>query len=362
MHPVPFLDLHSVNRRLEARFLREMKALYRAGSFVGGPAVEAFEGGFAAATGARHCVAVSSGTMALHLSLVAAGVKAGDEVVLPALTFPGAAGPVVHLGARPVFADVSPRDACLDPMSVARVITRKTRAIVATHLFGHPADMDTLRLLAGKRVALIEDAAQAHGGTWRGRPLGTLGEFGCFSFYPTKNLGGIGDGGAILTTSRRTAERLRRLRDHGQARRFHPVEAGYNARLNAVQALFLGLKLPSLAADNTRRTAIAARYLRVLRGNPDIVPLTPAREGRSAWHAFVVRARNRAAFAAQLDARGIGHQVYYPAALPDLPVYRAPERVECPVARALARTVVALPLHAGLRDSDVRAMCDALVP
>jgi dTDP-3-amino-3,4,6-trideoxy-alpha-D-glucose transaminase len=367
MPPVPFLDLYAVNRRIEHDFYRGLKTLYRGSAFIGGPAVQAFERDFAAAMRAPHCVAVSSGTAALHLSLIAAGIGTGDEVIVPAFTFPGAAGPVLHLGARPVFADVSPRDGCLDPESVARAVTRKTRAILVAHLFGHPANMDALRAIAGKRgagekIILIEDAAQAHGAAWRGKPAGSLGDFGCFSFYPTKNLGGLGDGGAILVKTARHADRLRRLRDHGQARRFFPEEAGFNARMDAVQALFLSLKLPALAADNARRAGAALRYLRGLDGRDMPEALFPDGRGLSAWHAFLVKTPRRAALIRRLREQGIGHQVYYPAALPDLPAFKKFSRHDCPVARELARTAVALPLHAGLRRADVAAVIAALAP
>lgn len=360
MLPVPFLDPYSVNRRIEARFFRELKILYRDSAFIGGAVVEKFEREFAAAMHSPACIAVASGTMALQLALAEAGVGPGDEVVVPAFTFPGTAGPILHLGARPVFADVNARDGCIDPESAARAVTKKTCAIVAAHLFGHPADMNALRDVAGKRIALIEDAAQAHGGAWRKKPLGSLGDHGCFSFYPTKNLGGIGDGGAILTSSKRRAERLRSLRDHGQRRRFQPETTGYNARLAAMHALFLSLKLPFLEDDNARRAAVAARYLRALRERPDRIPLLPSPHGNSAWHAFVVKARRRAGFTRHLREHKIGHRIYYPAALPDLPAFAAFTRADCPAARELARTVVALPLHAGLGAAEARAVCGVI--
>jgi dTDP-3-amino-3,4,6-trideoxy-alpha-D-glucose transaminase len=363
--PVPFLDLRAANAPLEGAFFRELRALYRRSGFIGGLAVERFERAFADALGARHCVSVSSGTAALHLSLVAAGVGPGDEVIVPAFTFPGAAGPVLRLGARPVFADVRLEDGCLDPRAAERAVTKRTRAVLATHLFGHPADLDalgSLGTLARGRIALIEDAAQAHGGSWHGRALGSIGDFGCFSFYPTKNLGGIGDAGAILVRDARVAARLRRLRDHGQRARFHPEEPGFNARMDALHAAFLSLKLPGLARGNAKRAAIAARYLRALGARSDsagrsgLWALRPAEAGASAWHAFVVRARNRRAFLRHLDAEGIGHQVYYPKALPDLPLFRARRaagsRDEFPAARELARTAVALPLHPHLGAAD----------
>ena len=375
---LPFLDLRAANALHAAGFLRDARALFRDAAFIGGPAVETFERAFTAACGARHGLAVSSGTDALRLALAARGIGPGDEVIVPAFTFPGTAGPVLLAGATPVFADVRGTDATLDAHAVARAVTRRTRAVIAVHLFGHAADLGALRDAMGPRVTLIEDAAQAHGGLWRGRPLGGIGDFGCFSFYPTKNLGGAGDGGFVTARTARDATRLRRLRDHGQDRRFHPLEAGFNARLDALQALLLARKLPSLHAGNAKRARLAERYLRglaALGGHADApVPLLPESDGRSAWHAFVVRAPRRAALMRALTARGIGHQVYYPAALPDLPAYRAitgsaraSSRTSSkrgadawPVARALARQCLALPLHPDLRARDVDAVVAAV--
>jgi dTDP-4-amino-4,6-dideoxygalactose transaminase len=362
---IPFLDLYAGNRRVETAFFRDLKTLYRSSGFIGGPAVEGFEGAFAKELDSPHCVAVSSGTAALHLSMAAAGIGAGDEVIVPAFTFPGAAGPVLHRGARPVFADVNLHDGCLNPEAVAHAVTKNTRAILATHLFGHPADLDALRAIvrgSKNRIMLIEDAAQAHGGSWRGQALGTHGTFGCFSFYPTKNLGAMGDAGAIMVKTRALAERLQRLRDHGQVKRFAPVEAGFNARMDAVQALFLTHKIPLLRADNARRASVAARILGALETpethQADLVPLRPDARGASAWHALVVRAARRAPLMKALTARGIGHQVYYPTALPDLKVYKAFTRRgdDFPAARALARTALTLPLHPALTRTDIETM------
>lgn len=361
--PIPFLNLQTINQPYEQKFFRELRTLYRQNAFVGGPWLQTFEQEFAREMDAPHCIAVSSGTTALHLSLIAAGVKPGDEVILPAFTFPGTGWGIFYQGAKPVFADVRREDGCIDPEDVARRITRHTKAIIAVHLFGHPAPLDALRDVAKRRrIALIEDAAQAHGGFYRGGALGSQGDFGCFSFYPSKNLGGMGDGGAILVKRKSTAERLRRLRDHGQRRRFFPEEIGFNARMDAIQALFLSLKLPSLAADNERRVRIASRYLKALQNNPSLIPLMPSREdtARSAWHAFVVRVKKRKDFLRFLEKEGIGNQVYYPATLPSLKPFRAFARDRYPVAEELARSCVALPLHPGLKESEVAKIVTAL--
>ena len=358
---VPFLDLYAANRRHESAFFGELRRLYRQSAFVGGPWLEAFEREFARSTGAPHCVAVASGTAALHLSLAAANVGPGDEVILPAFTFPGTAWGILYLGAKPVFADVRLQDGCLDPEAAAHKITPRTKAIIAVHLFGHPAPLEALRKIAhGRKIALIEDAAQAHGGAYRGHALGSVGDFGCFSFYPTKNLGGLGDGGAIVVKRKSTADRLRRLRDHGQRHRFFPEETGFNARMDAIQALFLRLKLPFLRKDNARRAAIAAHYLRALKNNPALLPLMPSGEGSSAWHCFTVRTQRRAEFLRLLKARGIGHQIYYPAPLPSLKPLKAYARGAYPVAEELARTCAALPLYPQMQGPDIAAVLKAL--
>ena len=351
---IPFMNLYAGNSRYEDAFFRELKKLYRQSAFVGGPWLELFEKEFAQSMDSAHCISVSSGTAALHLSLIAAGVGSGDEVIVPAFTFPGTAWGALYQNAKPVFADVRLQDGCIDPEDVARKITRHTRAILAVHLFGHPASLDALRKIArDRRIALIEDAAQGHGGSHRNRPLGSIGDFGCFSFYPTKNLGGLGDGGAILVKQKSVAERLRRLRDHGQSRRFFPEEIGFNARMDAIQALFLRLKLPRLQSDNERRRGIAARYLGALKNNGSLTALEPSTEGTSAWHAFVVKAKRRKDFLHLLETRKIGHQVYYPATLPALKPFRNFARGKYPVAEELARTCVALPLHPELKKTEV---------
>jgi len=359
--PVPFLDLYAGNRRYEAAFFRELKNLYRQSAFIGGPWLEAFEKEFAQSAGTADCVATSSGTAALHLALVAAGIGPGDEVIVPAFTFPGTAWGILYQGAIPVFADVLLKDGCIDPEDVLRKITRRTKAILAVHLFGHPAALNPLEKIAReRRLVLIEDAAQAHGGFYQGKALGTLGDFGCFSFYPTKNLGGLGDGGAILVKRKSAAGRLRRLRDHGQRRKFSPEEVGFNARMNAIQALFLRLKLPSLPDDNARRTVLARRYLSALEGNPSLIPLKPSAEGISAWHSFVLRARRRSDFLRVLKTRGIGHQIYYPATLPALKPFRPFAKGRYPMAEELARSCVALPLYPELKEPVVLEILKAL--
>lgn len=358
---IPFLDLYAANRPYEKAFFKGLKTLYRRSAFIGGPWLETFETRFAQSMGSAHCVSVSSGTAALHLSLIAAGVGPGDEVIVPAFTFPGTAWGVLYQGATPVFADVRLQDGCIDPESVARLVTRRTKAIIAVHLFGHPAPLNELRAVARSRgITLIEDAAQAHGGSYQNRALGSVGDFGCFSFYPTKNLGGLGDGGAILVKRKSHAERLRRLRSQGQRRKFFPEEPGFTARMDAIQALFLDLKLDSLSQNNGRRTAIAGRYLEALRNNPQLTPLEPSPAGTSAWHAFVVRAKKRNAFVGQLERRKIGHQLYYPAALPALKPFRPFAKKDYPVARELARCCVALPLYPELREEAIAAVVKVL--
>jgi dTDP-4-amino-4,6-dideoxygalactose transaminase len=359
---IPFQNLYTANRLIEGEFLKEFARLFKRGEFIGGQEVAAFETEFSRAASqgfqSSHAIALSSGTTALHLALMAAGVGPGDEVILPAFTFPGTAWGVLYQGAIPRFADVSATTAQIDPESVARLINRKTKAIIAVHLFGHPAPIPALkRLVRGKRIALIEDAAQAHGGNLNGAALGTLGDFGCFSFYPTKNLGGMGEGGLVLTRSEKQAKALRRWRDQGGTRAFLPETVGFNARLDSAKALFLRLKLPHLSQWNAQRKKAADLYLQTLKGSK-VTPLLPA-EGESAWHAFVIKVSKRVEMQAALDQVGLPSRVYYPKALPDLKPF-SQSRDPIPHSREWAKKALALPLYPGLSKEAAKRLSQVL--
>lgn len=354
---VPFLALGLADdtAAIEAAIRRVLAS----GWFVLGPEVEAFEREFATASGAPHAVAVNSGTDAIALILRTLDIAPGDEVITTPLTAAFTALAIGMVGARPVFADVDLERGTLDPSAVDAVLTPKTRAILPVHLYGQAADMTPLADLAkGRGVALVEDCAQAHLATAGGQPVGTIGVAGAFSFYPTKNLGALGDGGAIVTSDGALAERVRRLRNGGQARRYEHVEMGVNSRLDEMQAAILRARLPMLTGWTARRRAIAARYREALAGSP-AVPL-PECDAGHVYHLFVVRATDRQALQAHLTHAGIGTLVHYPTPLHRQDAFRDARHGECPQAERLCAEVLSLPLHPGMSDSDVDEVAAAV--
>lgn len=360
MNPVPFQDLYPANRLVEKVFLAKAAKLYRQSAFSGGPYVASFEKAFAGYLGSPHCLGLNSGTSAVHLALAALGVGPGDEVIVPAFTFVGSAWGILYCGAKPVFADVDAATACLDPDSLADAITPRTKAVIVVHLFGRPAAMDEIgAVLKGRRIALIEDVAQAHGAHWRGKPLGTLGDAGCFSFYPSKNLGAAGEAGAVTAKSAAVADRIARMRNHGQKQRYHHETLGFNYRMDGLQGLFLGEKLAWLDRMNAERARIALAYLGGI-GNAKVTPVGGGPD--SAWHLFVCRVARRKAFLAHLDKAGIGYGIHYPQTLPELPPFRSESAPSgrWPNAKALSRSVVSLPLYYGMKPGQVDRVIDAV--
>jgi dTDP-4-amino-4,6-dideoxygalactose transaminase len=336
-----------------------MERVVRRGWFVLGPEVEAFEHEFAAASGARHAIGVANGTEAIALLLRAAGVGAGDEVIVPAITAAFTALAVITAGAVPVIADVEPGALTLDPAACAAAVTPRTRAIVPVHLYGQAADMRALEQLASRHaLAIVEDCCQAHLATSDGVPVGTRGLGGAFSFYPTKNLGALGDGGAVVTDDAAIAQRIRRLRNGGQSDRYHHVEAGVNSRLDEIQAAVLRARLPRLAQLTARRRELAAHYRRLL---PPAIPAVAERDAGHVYHLFPIRPANRTALQAALAAAGIETLIHYPVALADQPAFAAARRNECPVASRAVQELLSLPLHPRLLDADVEYVANAVV-
>lgn len=331
----------------------------RSGWYVLGGEVEAFEQEFAAWLGAEHCVGVASGTDALQLALTALGVGPGDEVIVPSNSLPTAYG-VAATGCTIRFCDARLDDYCLDPADVARLMTPRTRAVIAVHLYGHPADVPALRsVLAGRpEVAIVEDCAQAHGASLGGRRAGTLGDVAAFSFYPTKNLGALGDGGAIVCADPELAERARRLRVYGEATRYNSVELGTNSRLDELQAALLRVKLPYLDAALERRRAIAALYDRLLDGVATMPPARP--DAVHARHLYPIWTPARDPLLAELRAAGVPAAVHYPRSAHDQPCFSAQRERNLPVCESLARSLVSLPIHPELTDEQVCAVADAV--
>jgi dTDP-4-amino-4,6-dideoxygalactose transaminase len=358
---VPFLDLRAQVAALRGELDPALARVLDRGHFILGPEVEAFERELAEALGVADAVAVANGTEALQLALVAVGVGPGDEVVTSPLSAAFTAMAVLAAGARPVFADLDPRTLNVTPAAVARAITERTRALLPVHLYGHPADMDPLLELAAQRgLRVVEDACQAVGARYRGRPVGALSGLGALSFYPTKNLGALGDGGAILVEDPALAARLRRLRNGGQSERYRHETPGLNSRLDEVQAAVLRVGLGHLAAWTKRRREIAARYRRGLRDTGLVLPVVEA-WAEPAEHLFVIRHPRRDALAEALRVRGVGTLVHYPIPLhlqgAFLPGAGAPEPL--PVAEAAAREVLSLPLHPGLSDAQAELVVAA---
>jgi dTDP-4-amino-4,6-dideoxygalactose transaminase len=322
------------------------------GWFVLGPEVEQFEREFAAAAGAAHAVGVGTGTDALSLILRALGIGPGDEVITTPLSAAYTALAIAIAGARPVFADIDPVRLTICPERVADVIGPRTRAILPVHLYGQPADMASLQRLASKHnLAIVEDCCQAHLATAGGRPVGTIGVAGAFSFYPTKNLGALGDGGAVVTNDRGLAEKLKRLRNGGQVDRYHHQEFGINSRLDELQAAVLRARLPKLHAWTDRRRQLAARYRAALTNAAVDIP--PECDPGHVYHLFPVRTSKRAEVQEWLAAAGVEMLVHYPIPIPRQQAFADLPSQSCPVAERVCREVLSLPLHPRLTDRDV---------
>jgi dTDP-4-amino-4,6-dideoxygalactose transaminase len=332
------------------------------GWYILGPEVERFEQAFARYCGVQHCIGVGSGLDALQLCLLAYGVKPGDEVIVPANTFIATWLAVSRCGATPVPVEPIAATCNIDPARIEQAVTARTRAIVPVHLYGQPADMDPIMEIAQRRnLIVIEDAAQAHGARHRGRRAGALGHAGAFSFYPAKNLGAFGDGGAITTDDAQIASRLRRLRNYGSETKYVHEMKGTNSRLDELQAAVLGVKLRHLDAWNERRRAIARRYLKELAGTHLVLPAVPS-WAEPVWHLFVVRSASRESLRSHLLAAGIETQVHYPVPPHLQPAYAELGHMAAayPIAEALHQSVLSLPIGPHLPEAAVSAVVSAI--
>jgi dTDP-4-amino-4,6-dideoxygalactose transaminase len=327
------------------------------GWFILGPEVEAFEAEFASACGAPLAVGVGTGTDAITLILRALDIGPGDEVITAPLSAAYSALAIMMAGARPVFADIDPVRLTLDADATAAAVTSRTRAIMPVHLYGQAADMDALARVASRhQLALIEDACQAHFATAAGRPVGTMGVAGAFSFYPTKNLGALGDGGAIVTRDAALAARIKRLRNGGQTSRYHHQEPGANSRLDELQAAILRARLPFLPAWTSKRRVIASAYRRALRHAAFTVP--PECEAGHVYHLFPVLSDRRESLMAHLEAHGVQSLIHYPVPIPRQPALAATKPAVCPVADRVCAEVLSLPLYPALTDEAVRHVAE----
>jgi len=346
--PIPFIDLRPGE---DAALVQEaIDRVVTRGWFVLGPEVEQFEAAFAAACGAPFAIGVGNGTDAISLALRALDIGPGDEVIVPAMTAAYTGLAVIAAGARPVIVDVDTDTLTIDPAACAAAVTARTRAIVPVHLYGQPADMDAVRRVAERHsLAIVEDCCQAHLATENGVAVGTRADAAAFSFYPTKNLGALGDGGAVITANASVAARIRRLRHGGQSDRHHHVEAGVNSRLDELQAAVLAARLPRLPHWTARRRALAAIYRREL---PPWVTTIRERDPGHVYHLFPVRVPERDALQAHLASAGIETLIHYPVTLTKQPAFSTFGSPECPVAASAAGEVLSLPLHPRLTDAD----------
>jgi dTDP-4-amino-4,6-dideoxygalactose transaminase len=359
---VPFADLPAQFAQVRTEALDALAEVAESGGYVLGPRVAAFEEAFAAAHAVKHCIGVNTGTSALHLALLAAGVGPGDEVLTVPMTFVATSWAVSYCGARPVFVDVDPATYTMDAEEAADRITPRTKAILPVHLYGQPADLGPLREIAQRHgVALIEDACQAHLATYRGKPVGSFGQSAGFSFYPGKNLGACGEGGAVVTDDDALAARMRALRDHAQTRRYHHAEVGFNYRMDAFQGALLGVKLRHLPAWTARRRALAARYLERLGDLPLDLPCVRA-DRDPVWHLFVVLHPERDRIRAELEEMGVQTGLHYPVPVHLQPAYAdlGHKPGDFPVSERVGRECFTLPLYPEMTDEQHDAVVAAL--
>jgi dTDP-4-amino-4,6-dideoxygalactose transaminase len=352
---IRFLDLPADYHELKTEIDAAVARVLESGQFVGGPEVSAFEQEFASYCGARHGVAVNSGTSALHLALLAAGIQPGDEVITVPFTFYATVAAIGYVGATPVYVDIHPATFNIDSAKIEAAITARTRAILLVHLYGQCADMDPILDIARRHnLIVIEDAAQSHGAEYRGRRTGGMGDIGCFSFYPTKNLGAAGEGGMLTTNNPEYARTAALLRSWGEEQRYRPRLKGFNYRLPSIQAAILRVKLRRLEAWTEARRARAAEYDRLLEDS-SVMPPQASANSRHVYCLYTIRAGDRDRLQKDLEAAGIQTAVHYPLPIHLMPAY-ADSRYKAgdfPVAEACANTVLSLPLHSHLSAAQV---------
>lgn len=360
--PVPLLDLQTQFQNLNAEISSALRQVLEENAFVLGPAVETFEKEFARYCNVKHCVALNTGTSALHLALVCLNVGTDDEVITVPMTFAATVWGISYVGANPVFVDIDPVRHTMDPEHLKAAITRRTKAIVPVHLYGVPADMGAICRIADQYgIPVVEDAAQAHGARYRNRRVGSFGRAGCFSFYPSKNLGAYGEGGALVTNDDEIAARARRLRDQGQSQRFFHDEVGYNYRMDGFQGAVLAVKLKHLDAWNAVRADRAKRYHELLAELPFALPVAP-NDSQSVWHLYVIEASERDGIRNKLAESGIQTGLHYP-----LPIHLQKayshlglRKGMFPVSERLAERCVSLPMYPELTDAQVVEVSESL--
>ncbi len=359
MH-VPFLNLGRIHIPLRESLDEAYRRVMDSGWFIMGPELEAFESEFANYCEVKHCVGVGNGLEALHLLLLAYGIGPGDEVIVPSNTFIATWLAVSQCGATPVPVEPDIQTHNIDPALIEDAITKRTKAIMPVHLYGQPADMDAINQIAAKHgLIVIEDAAQAQGARYKGHRSGSLGHAAGTSFYPGKNLGALGDGGAVLTNDETIASKVRRIRNYGSLVKYQHDLAGYNSRLDELQAAFLRVKLSVLDEWNARRQEMAARYIDRLADSGIQIPFVPD-YAKPVWHLFVIQSTAREALQAHLTRHQIGTAIHYPIPPHRQACYRDFVGAALPIADQLAAEVLSLPMSPDLRDDEVDMVIDAI--
>jgi dTDP-4-amino-4,6-dideoxygalactose transaminase len=352
---VPYLDLKAQISPLRAELDAAIARTLDNCSFCLGPDVVQFEKDFARFCGAEHCVAFNSGTSALHVALLLLGVGAGDEVITTPATFVATSWAISYVGAKPVYVDVDDATFNLDPKRIEKAITPRTKAVVPVHLYGQPFDVNGILAVCRKHnLPLVEDACQAHGAKFQGKVIGTFGAMSCFSFYPGKNLGAAGEGGALVTNNAAFAARARSLREHGSSVRYYHDEVGFNYRMEGIQGAVLGVKLKHLDAWTAGRRRVAKRYNELLAGTPLQLPVDPP-QSEGAWHLYVVRHPRRDELKKHLEANGVGCALHYPLPLHLQKCYAhlGHKAGDFPVAEKAARECLSLPIFPELTDAQI---------
>ncbi len=364
MSKIPLVDLYAQYESIKPEIDDAIQRTIKETAFILGPEAKQFEDHFAEFCGVKHAIGLDSGTAALHLALIALGVGAGDEVITTAHTFVATCEPVSLLGARPVFVDIDPRTYNMDPAKLEAAITPNTKAIIPVHLYGQPAEMDPIIEIARKHnIPVIEDAAQAHGATYRDRKIGTLSEMACFSFYPGKNLGAYGDAGALVTNDDDLAAKIRMLRNHGRIGKYEHEITGYGYRLDGIQGAILDAKLNHLADWNAARRSHADYYTELLTNLDDsiVTPYEPPHL-RSVYHLYVIRTRSRDALLQHLKANDIEAGIHYPVPLHLQPVYKnlGYKKGDFPETEQAAAEILSLPLYPELTHAQIDRVVETM--
>ncbi len=360
---VPFLDLKSHHAPLRGEFISAIQEVIDAAAFAGGPFVAHFEAEFASYCDCLHAIGVGSGTEALWLTLLALGIGSADEVITVPNTFIATAEAITYCGAKPVFVDVDECTYTMDPAALEKSITPRTKAIIPVHLFGQPADMDPILRIARERgVYVVEDACQAHGAEYKGRKVGSLGEAGCFSFYPGKNLGAFGEAGAVVTNDTKLQEKIRILRDHGQIRKYHHIMVGWNCRMDGIQAAILRIKLRFLERSNQLRRSHAAHYDEALDGIEELVRPVQAEWVRHVYHIYAIRVHDRDEVIRLLAEKGVGCGVHYPIPIHLQEAYRGLEDQSgaFPISERCANEFISLPMFPELTPAQVEMVAQSV--